>query len=112
MQRVFVLDAKKQPLMACHPARARALLNTGQAVVYRRYPFTVILKDRAGGDVQEIEVKLDSGSKTTGIALVASFQQGKRVIWAAELEHRGNTVRKNLQDRRSIRRNRRSRHTR
>jgi hypothetical protein len=64
MQRVFVLDASKQPLMPCHPARARKLLYKGKAAVYRRYPFTIILKERIGGDVQPIELKIDPGSKT------------------------------------------------
>ena len=31
MQRVFVLDNQKRPLMPCHPARARALLDKGKA---------------------------------------------------------------------------------
>jgi len=34
MQKVFVLDAKKKPLMPCHPARARELLNKGVRPVW------------------------------------------------------------------------------
>ena len=33
MQRVLVVDKNKQPLMPCHPARARELLNKGKAAV-------------------------------------------------------------------------------
>ncbi|WP_456445730.1 RRXRR domain-containing protein [Thiolapillus sp.] len=44
MQRVFVLDSQKRPLMPCHPARARQLLDRGKAAVFRRVPFTLILK--------------------------------------------------------------------
>jgi hypothetical protein len=40
MQRVLVVDKNKQPLMPCHPARARKLLKNGRAWVFRRYPFT------------------------------------------------------------------------
>ncbi|OQY45207.1 MAG: hypothetical protein B6242_11025 [Anaerolineaceae bacterium 4572_78] len=40
MQKVFVLDKNKKPLMPCHPARARQMLRDGKAKVYRRYPFT------------------------------------------------------------------------
>jgi hypothetical protein len=40
MQRVLVLDTNRQPLMPCHPARARQLVTAGKAAVYRRYPFT------------------------------------------------------------------------
>jgi hypothetical protein len=36
MQQVFVVDKDKQPLMPCQPARARQLLRSGQAAVYRR----------------------------------------------------------------------------
>ncbi|WP_197047581.1 RRXRR domain-containing protein, partial [Planktothrix serta] len=41
---VFVIDTNKQPQNPIHPAQARLLLNQGQAAVYRRYPFTIILK--------------------------------------------------------------------
>ena len=44
MSKVFVLDTNEQPLNPVHPGRARLLLKQGQAAVYRRYPFTLILK--------------------------------------------------------------------
>jgi len=111
MERVFVLDRNKQPLMPCHPARARELLDKGKAAVYRQYPFTIILKERDGGDVQPIAFKVDPGSNT-GMALVADFKRGKRLIWAAELAHRGQQIKDALESRRSLRRGRRARHTR
>lgn len=108
MQRALVLDKNKQPLMPCHPARARELLRAGKAAVFRRFPFTVILKEREGGDVQNVRMKLDPGSKATGIALVAEFaRRGPTVIWAAELEHRGYSIHKALDQRRGHRRHRR-----
>ena len=58
MQSVLVLDAKKSPLMPCHPARARELLDKGKARVYLSAPFTIILTERIGGDVQAVEVNL------------------------------------------------------
>jgi 5-methylcytosine-specific restriction endonuclease McrA len=112
MQRVLVIDKNKQPLMPCHPARARELLREGKAAVFRRYPFTILLKQREGGDMQPVAFKVDPGSKQTGIALVADFKRGKRVIWAAVLEHRGQQIKDALESRRSLRRGRRSRHTR
>ncbi len=42
MQRILVLDRNRQPLMPCHPARARELLRKGKAVLFRRYPFTIV----------------------------------------------------------------------
>ncbi|MGZ3629593.1 MAG: RRXRR domain-containing protein, partial [Ktedonobacteraceae bacterium] len=44
MSNVFVLDTKKRPLNSVHPGRARMLLKSGEAAVFRRYPFTIILK--------------------------------------------------------------------
>ncbi|AJF08196.1 RNA-guided endonuclease IscB [Geoalkalibacter subterraneus] len=112
MQRVFVLDNNKQPLSPCSPARARMLLRGGKAAVIRRYPFTIILKDRTGGSTQPVELKLDPGSKTTGVALVQQKDNGAAVIFAAELQHRGASIKKALSTRRALRRSRRSRKTR
>ena len=43
---VLVLDKHKKPLMPCSEKRARLLLERGRAVVHRRTPFTIRLKDR------------------------------------------------------------------
>ena len=56
--------------------------------------------------------KVDPGSKTSGIALVASFKKGKTLVWAANLSHRGAAVHANLESRRSLRVGRRGRKTR
>jgi hypothetical protein len=98
--------------MACHPARARELLRKEKAAVFRMQPFTIILKFRSDGDVQSTEFKVDPGSKTTGIALVAHFKRGYQLIWAANLEHRGQAIRLALESRRSLRHGRRGRKTR
>jgi len=109
MQRVFVLDKNKEPLMPCNSARARQLLKSGKAAVYRCYPFTITLKDREGDDMQPIQVKIDPGSKTTGIAVVAEFKRGLYCVWAGELTHRGQSIRDGLLSRRQLRRGRRNR---
>ncbi|MBN2304795.1 MAG: RRXRR domain-containing protein [Anaerolineae bacterium] len=112
MRRVLVLDTNAQPLMPCHPARAKELLDKGKAAVYRRFPFTIILKYAVQADNQPLQVKVDPGSRTTGIALVAEGQRGRRVVWAAELQHRGQLVHEKLVARAQLRRGRRSRKTR
>ena len=112
MQRAFVLDKNKQPLMPCHPARARELLKKKKAAVYRLKPFTIILFYREGGDKQPVELKLDPGSKTTGIALVVSGLFGKQLVWASNLHHRGLAIKSALDSRRGIRKSRRFRKTR
>jgi hypothetical protein len=64
--------------MPCHPARARKLLKKKKAAVFRRYPFTIIMTHRVGGDLQPVEIKFDPGSRTTGIALIGHFDRGER----------------------------------
>src|SRR5579884_4096935 len=113
MTDVFVLDTNKRPLDPVHPARARLLLRSGQAAVFKRYPFTLILKTDIGkGDIPQADyrVKIDPGSKTTGLAIVndASGQ----VVFAAELSHRGDKIKASLDERRASRRSRRTRKTR
>ena len=67
---VFVLDKRKRPLMPCAEKRARQLLDRGQAVVHTLRPFTIRLRDRVGGETQSVEIRLDPGSKSTGVAVV------------------------------------------
>jgi 5-methylcytosine-specific restriction endonuclease McrA len=113
MQRVLVLDPNKEPLMPTHPAKARKLLSAGKAAVYRRYPFAIILKDAVDEpQTQAVEVKVDPGSKTTGISIVAQFARGGVVLWAANLHHRGQVIKLKLEKRRNTRRSRRNRKTR
>src|SRR5215469_15321387 len=111
MSKVFVLDTNKQPLKPVHAGRARLLLHRGEAAVYRRYPFTLILKRAVEHPhLEPLRVKLDPGSKTTGIALVNDASG--EVVWAAELHHRGEQIRHALDKRRAARRSRRQRNTR
>lgn len=112
MQRVFVLDSNRKTLMPCHPARAKELMDKRKAAVFRRFPFTIIMKQRAGGTLQPITVKLDPGSKTTGIAIVVQGKTRNRVVWAAELNHRGKQIKEALDSRRNLRSSRRNRNTR
>lgn len=107
---VLVLDTNKKPLDPTHPARARKLLRAGRASVFRRYPFTIIVHDREieQKETQKYRLKIDPGAKTTGMAIL----QSNRVIWAAQLTHRGFAVRDRLTSRRQIRRSRRNRKTR
>jgi 5-methylcytosine-specific restriction endonuclease McrA len=105
---VFVLDPHKRPLNPIRPGMARKLLNNGKAAVFKRYPFTLIMKVEVTAAQKSITLKIDPGSKTTGIALV----QGEDVIFGAELTHRGQTIKASLESRRSLRRGRRNRHTR
>lgn len=111
MSNVFVLDPTKRPLDPVHPARARILLKEGKAAVYRRFPFTLILKVEVKElAVHPLRLKLDPGSRTTGLAVVNDATG--EVIFAAQLHHRGHKVKAALDDRRAVRRSRRTRKTR
>ena len=111
MSKVFVVDTMYKPLDPVHPGYARLLLSSGKAAVYRRYPFTIILKKRVEEPItQPLRLKLDPGSKTTGIAIINDTSG--EVVFAAELIHRGQAIRDALERRRTLRRSRRQRHTR
>ncbi len=106
---VFVIDRDKTPLKPTHPAKARQLIARGLAAVYRRYPFTIILKRKVENvNPNKLQLKIDPGAKTTGISLLSN----NLVIWAAQLTHRGEQIKLRLADRRVIRRSRRNRKTR
>lgn len=108
--RVFVLDKNKKPLDSCRPARARILLKKGKAKVLKRYPFTIIIQEKEAENcvVHKHQLKIDPGAKTTGLAIV----QNNKVVWGAELTHRGFQIRDALTSRRQLRRSRRNRKTR
>jgi len=95
--------------MPCTTKRARKMLEAGKAAVWRRYPFTVILKTESANVSQPLALKLDPGSKTTGMALVLEGKTGKQCIWGAELAHRGMAIKLKLLARRALRSSRRSR---
>ncbi len=109
---VFVLDKRRRPLMPCSEKRARLLLQRGRAVVVRLYPFTIRLKDRIGGATQPVRLKLDPGSRTTGLALVRDTEsvdpesgeivRTATVLWLGELTHRGRRISEALSARRAI----------
>ncbi len=111
MNKVFVLDTNKQALDMCHPGVARRLLKAGKAAVYKLYPFTIILKQEVTDPKpQPYQIKLDPGSKITGVAIVT--QTTGEVVFAAEIEHRGGAIKASLDSRRGVRRSRRARNTR
>jgi 5-methylcytosine-specific restriction endonuclease McrA len=111
---VFVFDQKKRPLMPCTPKRARLLLSRGRAVVHRVQPFVIRLKDRRVEDcaLQPIALKIDPGSKTTGMALarVEATEEGEvhRALFLSQVQHRGQAVHDKKVTQANARRRRRS----
>ena len=116
---VFVVDRHQKPLMPCSEKRARKLLARGRARVHRLMPFSIRLVDRTVNEsvLQPVRIKLDPGSKTTGIALVresatVNEETGEihttvHVLNLLELHHRGQQISESLTARRQMRRRRR-----
>ena len=107
---VIVIDKRRQPYNTISAAYARILLFTKQAVIHKRFPFTIRLRnDNAVLKDKNYTIKLDPGSRTTGVAITDNQDQ---VVMLAEIEHRGHIIKRNLDKRRVIRRSRRNRKTR
>lgn len=95
MINVFVVDTNKEPLHPVNAGYARILLSSGEAAVYKRYPFTIILKTAVKEpQLEPLRLKIDPGSKTTGLALVNDATG--QIVFAAELRHRGDAIKKSL----------------
>ncbi|MEW1832836.1 RNA-guided endonuclease IscB [Streptomyces sp. NPDC088196] len=116
---VFVLARDGRPLMPCHPARARELLGKGRAVVARQVPFAIRLKDRAlaGSEVDGVQLRIDPGSKGTGLVITDEKKEDgrkgsavtvRRGLIAVELQHRGDQIHLCMRQRAGYRRRRRS----
>ena len=116
---VFVLDRNKRPLMPCSEKRARKLLEAGRARIHRVVPFVIRLVDRRQADceMQNVRVKIDPGSKATGVAVVREAEvvdaesgevgRGAVVLNLFEIVHRGRRISEALTARRQMRRRRR-----
>ena len=116
---VYVLDRKGKPLMPCTEKRGRLLLIRRRARVHRLVPFVIRLIDRdvASCELQPLEVKIDPGSKVTGVAVVrvnekvdtqtGELKKSAHVLNLMELLHRGRQISEALIARRSMRRRRR-----
>jgi 5-methylcytosine-specific restriction endonuclease McrA len=105
---VLVLDTNRKPLNPCTPGVARGLLKSGKAKVFRRFPFTIVLNKAVDANPRPMQLKIDPGSKVTGLALL----QGEKVVWGGEITHRGQQIKDALLTRRVLRRGRRNRKTR
>lgn len=117
---VFVLDKHHKQLMPCSNKRASILLRRGRARVHKLVPFTIRLVDRLQKDsvLQDLTVKIDPGSKGTGMSLVRETDvveypntifRHVHIIKLFELWHRGLQIHLSMQDRRNHRRFRRTR---
>lgn len=107
--------------MPCTQKRAKLLLARGRARVHRLVPFVIRLVDVKAQDckLQALFLKIDPGSKATGMALVRDVQKvdsetgeiskGAVVLSLVEIAHRGRQISEALTARRQMRRRRRRR---
>lgn len=117
---VYVLDRNGKALMPCNEKRARKMLSSGRARVHRLMPFVIRLTDRliAESATQPLRIKLDPGSKATGLALVRDKEvvdlktgevtRSVFVMSLIEIVHRGKRISEALTARRQMRHRRRS----
>ena len=104
---VAVVSSTGQPLMPCHPARARELVCKGRAVRrFDRELFYIRLLDREDGDVQPVACGTDTGSKKEALTVKSQSHtylniQADAVTW----------VKERVETRRQMRRARRRRQT-
>lgn len=108
---IFVVDKNGTPLQPTNPGKARILQREGKAKKIRLYPFTIMLQHEINVPVNsDLELRIDPGSKISGFSIVSL--KTNSVIWAMELEHRGQAISQELQKRAGFRRGRRSRNLR
>ena len=109
---VIALDKNKRPLGFITERRCRKLFEKKRAVMYHMFPMVVIIKDVDARKIENLpafRIKIDPGSKYDGIAVID--EKANRIMFAMQIEHRAEQVKKNLDTRRGARRNRRSRET-
>ena len=100
---VYVLNMKGSPLMSTSPVRAKKLLRSGEAKVVKLSPFTIQMRFLMGGSKQEIILGIDSGYKNIGY----SCKTSKKELFA-DVVILDTKTKERLAERKSLRRNRRS----
>jgi hypothetical protein len=104
--KVFVIDKEGKPCLPTHPARARKLLRSGKAKVYKVVPFTIQLYRVIENPVGSFTVGIDDGAKEVGIAVVN--KKTKEVVFRGTIQLRKDVSRK-MKQRAEYRRTRRCR---
>lgn len=101
---VYVLNQNGQPLMpTIRYGKVRHLLNSGLAKVVKKCPFTIKLLYSSTNYTQNINLGIDSGSKTIGVSATTE----DKVLYESEVTLRNNIV-ELLSTRRECRRTRRN----
>ena len=90
--------------MPCSQRKARLLLKSNKAKIYKYNPFTIQLCHATGEAIQQCNLGIDSGAKNVGFAITNQ----NKVLIKGEIELRQD-VKENLTTRKTLRRSRRNR---
>ena len=108
---VFVLSNTNKKLMPTNEYRARKLLKSGKATIYKYRPFTIKLIEREDGYTQLVEYCCDTGYQHIGISIKShrhEYVNEERILLKNETE-RHNDCRKYRRTRRNRLRYRKAR---
>lgn len=108
---VFVLSNTNKKLMPTNEYRARKLLKSGKATIYKYRPFTIKLTEREDGYTQLVEYCCDTGYQHIGISIKShrhEYVNEERILLKNETEHH-NDCRKYRRTRRNRLRYRKAR---
>ncbi len=108
MQRVPVIDKDGKPLMPTKASRARRMVRDGKAIGKRNklnIYYIQLVDEASGKEKQDVSAGIDPGKYYSGIGL----QSSKFTLFTAHLFLPFETVKKRMEQRRMMRRTRRSR---
>ena len=86
---VFVLSNTNKKLMPTNEYRARKLLKSGKATIYKYRPFTIKLTEREDGYTQLVEYCCDTGYQHIGISIKShrhEYVNEERILLKNEAE--------------------------
>ena len=94
---VPVLDTEGRPLMPTRPSRARRLIRQGRAAkLWVKGVFTIQMTDVSTNDpdtvVEGVDLNIDPGASTTGMAITSERNGERRAHTLIELRHRGQRI--------------------
>ena len=109
-----VLTPNRRPLAPCHPNRAKGLVRQEKASFKHRSGIRIIILNKTKvpklKNSSKIQLRMDPGAKTTGMAVTRNYPDGSRdALMTLEITHQGRAVSRRLIKRRQLRRNRRYR---
>ena len=108
MKYVYIVDKHGRPLMpTTRFGHVRKLLESGQAVAISNNPFTIRLKYESTHYIQPVYEGIDTGRENIGDAV--SLENGTN-IFLSNIKTSNKSIKKQMQDRKSFRRERRRHH--